>query len=50
MTENYVSLIEWDTPRTKKTLKALMERRFNIVLQDGTETPVNWDDVFNEER
>lgn len=50
MTENYVSLIEWDTPRTKKTLKALMERRFNIVLQDNTENTVSWDDVFNEER
>jgi hypothetical protein len=35
MTENYVSLIEWDTPRTQKTLKALMEKRFSIVLGEN---------------
>ena len=50
MTENFVSLIEWDTPRTKKTLKALMERRFKIVLGDDTHTSVSWDAVFNETR
>lgn len=51
MTENFVSLIEWDTPRTKKTLQALMERRFTIVLADrGTNQAVGWSDVFNEER
>jgi hypothetical protein len=50
MTENFVSLIEWDTPRTKKTLKALMERRFAIVLGGAPDAQVRWDDVFNEAR
>lgn len=50
MTENFVSLIEWDTPRTKKTLRALMERRFAIVLGGSPEAQVAWDDVFNEKR
>lgn len=50
MTENYVSLIEWDTPRTKNTLKSLMERRFSILLGDTTNNMITWDDVFNEER
>lgn len=50
MTENFVSLIEWDTPRTKKTLKALMERSFSIVLRDAVDWDINWDRVFNEER
>jgi len=50
MTENFVSLIEWDTPRTQKTLKALMERRFSIVLGDAANRNVAWDAVFNEDR
>ena len=50
MTENYVSLIEWDTPRTQKTLKALMERRFTIVLADKVDTNIGWNAVFNEDR
>jgi hypothetical protein len=50
MTENFVSLIEWDTPRTKKTLKALMERRFSIVLGDEVNKEIQWDAVFNEQR
>lgn len=50
MTENFVSMIEWDTPRTQKTLRALMERRFNIVLSDDTDKSIAWDTVFNEER
>lgn len=50
MTENFVSLIEWDTPRTMKTLRALMERRFSIVLGDGVNRELCWSDVFNEER
>jgi hypothetical protein len=50
MTENFVSLIEWDTPRTQKTLKALMERRFSIVLRDQDGQAIAWNDVFNEER
>jgi hypothetical protein len=50
MSENFVSLIEWDTPRTKKTLKALMERRFSIVLGDNDNKNISWSDVFNEDR
>jgi hypothetical protein len=53
MSENFVSLIEWDTPRTQKTLKALMERRFAIVLgESGPAGPatISWNDVFNEAR
>ncbi|BCO07988.1 hypothetical protein GF1_03640 [Desulfolithobacter dissulfuricans] len=50
MTENYVSLIEWDTPRTKKTLKALMNRRFTVLLGGEEKQNINWGDVFNEER
>lgn len=50
MTENLVSLIEWDTPRTKSTLKALMERRFAILLGEGGHAPPAWEAVFNEAR
>jgi hypothetical protein len=50
MTENVVSAIEWDTPKTTKTLKALMEKRFAVVLGDQATDPVAWRDVFNEER
>jgi hypothetical protein len=47
ITENYLSLIEWDTPRTNKSLKHLMERRFSAVLGDGDDD-VSWDRVFDE--
>jgi hypothetical protein len=50
MTENYVSIIEWDTPRTAKTLKGLMERRFAIVLGDAPGEAVRWEEVFHEDR
>ena len=50
MTENFVSLIEWDTPRTKKTLKALMEKRFGIMLGDNQDKVIPWEDIFNEVR
>ena len=50
MTENSVSLIEWDTQRTQKTLKALMERRFTIVLGGGGTETIMWEQVFNEDR
>jgi hypothetical protein len=50
MTEISVSLIEWDTPGTQKTLKALMERRFTIVLRENEAETVVWDQVFNEKR
>jgi hypothetical protein len=50
MTENFVSIIEWDTPRTSKTLKALMEKRFAIVLGERPDERILWDAVFNEDR
>ncbi|MEM8153130.1 hypothetical protein Q4R20_16765 [Morganella morganii] len=51
ITENFMSLIEWDTLRTSKTLKSLMEKRFAIVAEDiGEEGAIKWDDVFNENR
>ena len=50
MTENFVSMIEWDTPSTRKTLKALMEKRFAIVLADHPGEAVTWAMLFNEDR
>ncbi len=48
ITENYLSMIEWDTPRTQKTLKALMEKRFRKVLRDDDSEVIRWEDVFDE--
>lgn len=48
LTENSVSTIEWDTPRTDKTLKELMEKRFTAVLADQDENEIVWNDVFDE--
>jgi hypothetical protein len=50
MTENFVSLIEWDTQRTQKTLKALMEKRFSVLLGDKRNPNISWENVFNEMR
>jgi hypothetical protein len=44
ITENYLSLIEWDTPRTPKTLRSLMEKRFRMVLGPSA----TWNEVFDE--
>ncbi|GMV01904.1 MAG: hypothetical protein AMXMBFR52_15600 [Burkholderiales bacterium] len=44
LTENFLSLIEWDTPRTHKTLRSLMEKRFKLVLGESP----TWDTVFDE--
>lgn len=44
LTENFLSLIEWDTPRTDKTLRGLMEKRFRVVLGNSP----TWSDVFDE--
>lgn len=44
LTENILSSIEWDTARTTKTLKSLMERRFKAVLGHDAK----WDDIFDE--
>jgi hypothetical protein len=48
ITENFSSLIEWDTPRTRNTLKDLMEKRFRALLSAGGEE-VKWEDVFDED-
>ena len=48
ITENAVSTIEWDSPRTRWTLKQLMERRFEAVIPDVG--PQGWDAVFDEDK
>ena len=48
LTENFVSLIEWDTPRTNKSLKDLMEKRFRAVLSESPREHVRWIHVFDE--
>ncbi len=48
ITENFVSLIEWDTGRTQKTLKALMDKRFNKLLSDSQTEKITWEDIFDE--
>lgn len=47
ITENFVANIEWDTPRTDKSLRQLMENRFNTVLGEDGES-IHWEDVFDE--
>jgi len=46
LTENFMSVIEWDCPRTKWTLRNLLERRFSVALDVNGACP--WDTVFNE--
>src|SRR5262249_8375622 len=46
LTENAVSRIEWDSPRTRWTLQQLMEKRFGAVLETGSS--YSWAKVFNE--
>ncbi len=48
ITENFLSMIEWDTPRTNKTLKSLMEKRFNKVLRNNSDEYISWENVFDE--
>ncbi len=50
MTENFVSVIEWDTQRTNRTLRGLMQRRFSILLAEEGENKISWDQVFSEKR
>lgn len=50
LTENSVSTIEWDTPRTDKSLKQLMEKRFQLVLGDENTAKISWAEVFDEEQ
>jgi hypothetical protein len=49
ITENFVSLIEWDTLRTDKSLKHLMERRFSALLGDSGQK-IEWEHVFDESK
>lgn len=46
LTENHMTRIEWDTERTSHTLKAVMEKRFAILLDIAEEGA--WDRVFDE--
>jgi hypothetical protein len=46
LTQNYTSRIEWDTARTSRTLKQLMEKRFAEVLQIPEKDA--WNEVFDE--
>jgi len=50
ITENFLSMIEWDTPRTQKTLKGLMEKRFTKLLSDRDSEIIKWEDIFDETR
>jgi len=47
LSENYMSRIEWDTPRTSRTLQQLMEKRFAEVLSIPEKD--SWGQVFDEE-
>jgi hypothetical protein len=47
ITQNYVSRIEWDTPRTTRTLKQLMEKRLAAVLEIPAEGA--WQAAFDED-
>ena len=46
VTEGFVTRIEWDTGRTHRTLKDLMQRRFATVLEIDPEKA--WETVFDE--
>jgi hypothetical protein len=48
ITENYLVRIEWDTPRTTKTLKGLMEKRFTRLLGERPGENISWEQVFDE--
>jgi hypothetical protein len=49
ITENFSATIEWDAPpRTDKTLRALMGKRFEAVLANDADETVSWEQVFDE--
>ncbi len=48
VSENLVSRIEWDSPRTQWTLKNLMEKRLAVLLEIPTQD--SWDVVFDEDQ
>ncbi|ATW24197.1 P-loop ATPase, Sll1717 family [Candidatus Formimonas warabiya] len=47
ITENFYTLIEWDTQRTSRTLKGLMEKRFKATIGEFKDE-VTWERVFDE--
>ena len=47
LTETFMSVLEWDSPRTKWTLMKLLERRFAIAM-DAEASIVPWEKVFDE--
>ncbi|WP_433617329.1 P-loop ATPase, Sll1717 family [Paenibacillus cellulositrophicus] len=47
ITENFYTLIEWDTSRTRGSLKSLMEKRFKATIGELHED-IRWDQVFDE--
>jgi hypothetical protein len=47
ITQNYVSRIEWDTRRTNRTLKQLMEKRLAAVLE--IDEAGAWEKAFDED-
>ncbi|MES1949149.1 hypothetical protein C84B14_17460 [Salinisphaera sp. C84B14] len=49
ITENFACLIEWDTPRTERTLKDLMEKRFTLRLGEKNEK-ITWGNIFDEDQ
>ncbi|ULH14762.1 hypothetical protein MF271_12245 [Deinococcus sp. KNUC1210] len=49
ITENYLVKIEWDTVRTRHSLRDLMAKRFYTLLREGGEQIV-WSDVFDEDK
>jgi len=48
LTENSVSMIEWDIDHASPTLRDLMGKRFTAVLGDSNTEVVTWSDVFDE--
>lgn len=47
ITENFVSILEWDAGAASATLRELMEKRFTAVLGERTEK-IAWESVFDE--
>ncbi len=50
LTENSLSMIEWDTDESSPMLMSLMEKRFTAVLASEAGERVAWADVFDEEQ
>jgi hypothetical protein len=48
ITDNFVTLIEWDNPQTDNTLKELMEKRFEKLLRENNNEVIKWEDVFDD--